>query len=89
LTELLAETKYSFSTHPDFEYPLSDRQSERYINIFLRGEGMPPFLDEEQAQLWMHYKEDGEAFLSDEANRRYPFYDAVRADYQNRYEINS
>jgi len=30
-----------------------------------------------------------EAFLNDQANKKYPFYDAVRADYQNRYDINS
>jgi len=78
LAAQLAETKYSFSSHPDFDYPLSEGQSERYIDIFLRRGGMPPLTEEDIERFWANYKEVCEDFLADEANRRrYPFYDAV------------
>jgi len=90
LTELLAETRYSFSTHPDFDYPLSEGQSERYIDIFLRRDGaLPPLVEEDVQRLWADHEEVCGEFLNDKANRKYPFYDAVQADYQNRYDINS
>jgi len=85
LAATLAETKYSFSTHPDFDYPLSEGQSERHVDTFLRRDGaLPPLAEEDVQRLWADHEEVCEAFLSDQANKKYPFYDAVQADYQNR-----
>ena len=90
LTTLLVETKYSFSTHPEFDYPLSEGQSERHVDTFLRRDGaMPPLAEEDVQRLWADHEEVCGEFLNDQANKKYPFYEAVRADYQNRYDINS
>jgi len=80
LAGLLAETRYSFSAQPDDEYALCAGQYARYSEIFLRG-GAPPS-SEDGARLWADYESVCGEFLADEANRKYPFYEAVQTDNQ-------